>query len=296
MKAISDELKAHLALPLTTIATCWQIVRTDNVAFFFTDHDTDIQVGINLYKATTGMITTQTEMMRTLGADNIQAVTVLDDASITQEDLESGKFDNAIVDIFIVNYEDLSMGVMYLAQEWNWGKVSLQDHTAGVEMLSKSSRLDLSIVELTSKECRAAFGDARCGIDLDASGKNYVQAGTVGTVTDNRHFTVSGLDCPSGEQAFDYGKITWEGGSADDGLSMEIKSFDDQTGAMVLFDEMPFAVVPGDTFEATYGCDKSLATCHRRYANDVNFRGEPWVPISSSKHDEPTRARRAWRR
>lgn len=34
----------------------------------------------------------------------------------------------------------------------------------------------------------------------------------------------------------------------------------------------------GDTFHIVPGCDKRLATCRDRYANVINFRGEPYLP------------------
>lgn len=42
----------------------------------------------------------------------------------------------------------------------------------------------------------------------------------------------------------------------------------------------PFYEVPsaGDTFTVTYGCDKTLATCTGRFANQQHFRGFPFVP------------------
>ena len=34
----------------------------------------------------------------------------------------------------------------------------------------------------------------------------------------------------------------------------------------------------GDTYTIVAGCDKTAATCKARYANLVNFRGEPFIP------------------
>ena len=57
---------------------------------------------------------------------------------------------------------------------------------------------------------------------------------------------------------------------------MEIKAFLNTQVTFVL--PMPNAVAVGDTFHAIAGCDKSFPTCYSRFANAVNFRGEPYVP------------------
>ncbi len=40
----------------------------------------------------------------------------------------------------------------------------------------------------------------------------------------------------------------------------------------------PLAVRAGEAIELREGCDKRLATCRDRFANVVNFRGEPFLP------------------
>jgi uncharacterized phage protein (TIGR02218 family) len=42
--------------------------------------------------------------------------------------------------------------------------------------------------------------------------------------------------------------------------------------------EPRFAVAVGDRAEVIEGCDKTIATCAARFANAVNFRGEPYLP------------------
>ena len=40
----------------------------------------------------------------------------------------------------------------------------------------------------------------------------------------------------------------------------------------------PFPVAPGEAAELRQGCDKRLDTCRERFANVLNFRGEPHLP------------------
>jgi uncharacterized phage protein (TIGR02218 family) len=39
-----------------------------------------------------------------------------------------------------------------------------------------------------------------------------------------------------------------------------------------------FTVLPNARVELIQGCDKTMATCSDRFANAINFRGEPYLP------------------
>ena len=48
--------------------------------------------------------------------------------------------------------------------------------------------------------------------------------------------------------------------------------------AITLFTPMPRPIAVGDQVRLVAGCDKTIETCHARFANIVNFRGEPHIP------------------
>jgi uncharacterized phage protein (TIGR02218 family) len=69
--------------------------------------------------------------------------------------------------------------------------------------------------------------------------------------------------------------LRWFGG-ANGGLESAVVA---SAGASVTLQRAPaFAVAAGTLVELVEGCDKSLATCATRFANAVNFRGEPYLP------------------
>ena len=90
----------------------------------------------------------------------------------------------------------------------------------------------------------------------------------------------SGTATPLGGDTgyFDGGVMTFTGpsGCLNIGLSMEVRSY--VPGQITLQLPMPYQVQVGDTYSMTVGCDKSLTTCHDRFGNVVNFRGEPYLP------------------
>ena len=90
-------------------------------------------------------------------------------------------------------------------------------------------------------------------------------------------YTGGGLVTPLGGDTgyFDFGVITFTSGN-NVGLSMEVRSY--VPGQITLQLPMPYAVQVGDAYTMHAGCDKSVTTCHDRFSNVVNFRGEPYLP------------------
>jgi hypothetical protein len=73
---------------------------------------------------------------------------------------------------------------------------------------------------------------------------------------------------------FDYGVMTFTSG-LNSGLSMEVKAY--VPGQITLAQPMPYLCAIGDAYSMHAGCDKAFETCRDRFANVVNFRGEPHI-------------------
>lgn len=274
-RTIGDALKTHLASEVSMLATCWRVARLDGEEFFFTNHDIDLVIDGDTYLAGTGVLPSALSQSRSLAVDNLQALAFLDSVVIQEDEIMAGLFDRASLDVFIVNWSDLTQGKMYLLQDWILGEVEVHDSVFKTECRGKSQHYQQQIVELYSPDCRADLGDAQCGVDLDDTAQTFWRDGTVATVTSKRVFTVSSLSLLT--DPFRFGKLTWDSG-LNVGLSMEIKSFAFATEEFTLFEAMPYTIAVGDAWHATFGCDKSLAMCRIRFDNVVNFRGEPFIP------------------
>ncbi len=289
-KTISNDLKAHLALEVTTLASCWRIVRVDAQEFFFTDHDTDIVFDGDTYVSAKGALPSSLQQTGNLAVDNMEAMTFLDSTTVDEDDVRAGLFDYASVDVFIINYEDTSMGVLYLAQDWKCGNFRIDDNTITAEIRGKAQQLSQQVGDLYSPSCRATLGDTECTVDLDDSAETYIHNGTVSSITDGKlKFTDSSVASGLDDSIFRYGLIVWSTpGSGDSypglnaGFSMEIKAFDDGTSEFTLFEAMTNTITVGDEFTAYHGCDKMLATCRDTFDNVENFRGEPYLPGSDA--------------
>jgi hypothetical protein len=105
----------------------------------------------------------------------------------------------------------------------------------------------------------------------------WSRSGSVVDVIDRATFTATIDELRAVDGWFAGGVLTWENGPST-GRSIEVKAWTQATGQIELFLPMGYAIEPGDAFRIHPGCDKRLDTCVDRFANVLNFRGEPYVP------------------
>lgn len=272
MKTISIELKNHLAGEVTTLATCWKLTRRDDTVYGFTSHDKDIVFDSVTYAASTGFTPSAIDNNAALSVDNLDVEGMLSDGSITEADIMAGKYDFAEIEIFQVNYSDLAQGALKLRRGW-LGEVSFHRNSFIAEVRGLTQLLSQRIGELYSPSCRAALGDTRCKVNMST----HTVAGSVTIAASSQEFIDSGRSETTG--LFNFGTITFTSGD-NEGLSVEVKEYFLQggDGKIILALPMPYSISIGDNYSMTKGCDKTVSTCHSRFNNVLNFRGEPSVP------------------
>jgi hypothetical protein len=106
MKTITARDQAHLDTGNLTTATLWKITRRDGQVFTFTDHDQDIEFGGLTYDANTSYNRTATADNSQLSPSNMVIESVLDDTTITEDDIIAGLWDYAQVEMRTVNWHD----------------------------------------------------------------------------------------------------------------------------------------------------------------------------------------------
>src|SRR5579859_2907028 len=115
MKSVSTRLLAHLGQDTTTVAMLWKITRTDGSVLGFTDHDAAItfndgeSTGAVTYEPTQGATGSATTTQADMTASNQELVGFLESDSITEADIFANKYDYAVIEIRLVNYNDLTM-------------------------------------------------------------------------------------------------------------------------------------------------------------------------------------------
>lgn len=269
MKNLSPQLAAHIAGECLTLAQCWKVTRRDGTVLGFTNHDADIAYDGQVYLASTGFVPSAVESQASMAVDNMDIEGMLDSDAISEADILAGLYDFAEIETFLLNYEDITQGIVQLRTGW-LGEVQLDQQHFIAEVRGLSQRLSQHIGELYSPICRARLGDSRCKVDVE----NFNETGAVDTVESASIISDTDRTEPAG--TYDGGEIKFITG-ANNGITREVKFFL-VNGVIQTALPFPFTIEQGDGYIITQGCDKSLATCANRFGNAINFRGEPHVP------------------
>lgn len=285
MKTISSRLAAHLAQSEISIAFLFKVVRTDGTVFGFTNHDFPITFTDDTspftpltYQPLSGATPSATETTSDMTTSNLQVLAFLESEVITEVDLIAGKYDYASILVYIVNWQDLTMGAL-LWKNGTLGEVKIKNGQFQAELRGLEFYLNTNIGDTYGPTCRVDLGDSKCTVNLSL----YIQDGHVVSVTDLQTFVPSSLfeigvspTTPAPSGWFTNGVITWLTGQ-NAGFSMEINGWDATT--LSLFENMPYPIAPGDTFTIVPGCDQTTGPngC-QKYNNIDNYRGEPFIP------------------
>lgn len=97
----------------------------------------------------------------------------------------------------------------------------------------------------------------------------------VSAVNDRRVFAGTTID--GTQYAFFAGRITWLSGANAGSVSF-VRTWVSGTKTIKLYNNTGDAIVNGDKFMWSYGCNKTESDCKNRFSNLVNFRGEPYLP------------------
>ncbi|MEO5809416.1 MAG: DUF2163 domain-containing protein, partial [Sphingomicrobium sp.] len=191
---------------------------------------------------------------------------VMSDDALTDDDLQLGRWDSASISLIAVDWRaPLAEAVPLLQGEI--GSVSVADDGFSAELTGAAATLDAPVCPETSSECRAALGDRDCRIDL---GPRRMIAVLSGQIEGNR-LTMTpqpGGDYVAGSLVVVSGPMT--------GFRSPILGI--ECGAVVLRDPPRDTIGAGAQLWLTQGCDKRFGTCRDRFANAINFRGEPHLP------------------
>ena len=160
MRTLDIGFRSHVESGATTLATCWQVTRTDDVVLGFTDHDQTLTFdGVDYLPMLDG-----TEMPARLGGqvDTGEVIGVLRSDAIGEDDITAGLFDGAEVETWRVNWRDVSQRV--LLRRATIGEIVREDGQFRAELRSGQQALNRVRGRVYSPLCDAVLGDARCTV------------------------------------------------------------------------------------------------------------------------------------
>lgn len=274
MSGLSQAMATHLNSGITTLCRAWAITRRDGVTYGFTDHDMALSFDGITFAADSGLTAAALSQSTGLSVDNSEAIGALSDAAISEADIEAGRFDQAEVMCWLVNWQDVSERWMQF--RGSLGELRRAGGAFTAELRGLTDALNQPIGRVYQKPCTAVLGDAKCGCDLN--GAAFSAQATIESVEDARVFTFAGLSAFEVEW-FARGRLELLDGAAS-GLWGAIKRDETVSGGRLieLWEPIRAAVAVGDQVELRAGCDKRAQTCREKFNNFLNFQGFPDLP------------------
>ena len=274
MKDLAASLQAHLDEGTTTLAWCWKIIRSDGEVMGFTDHDRALTFAGITFEPESGFAASEIRGSSDLAVDSQDAEGVLTSDRITEADILDGRWDNATVEVWRVNWQ--AVGQRVLMRRGSIGELRRGRMSFVAEVRGMAHVLGQTVGRAYQGTCDAALGDGRCGVNI--AGSAYSGAGAVIDVLRDRAFTAGGLAAFSNGW-FAFGMLEWTSG-ANSGRRAEVMLHDRASGivTLTLLEGPVYSITPSASFTIRAGCDKRSATCQAKFANILNFRGFPHIP------------------
>lgn len=274
MRTIPAPLLAHMQGATTTLAWALKLTRRDAQVFGFTSADRDVTLSAVLYRSAPGLDVSSLVSSAGFAVDNAELTVLTDDALITRADILAGRWDGAAFELARYNWASPGDGVD-VRKRGTLGNLQPRRGAYVAELRGLRQALQQTVGAVVQPTCRYRLGSTAMpdGLCLKALGP-FTHAGTLTGVTSQRVMTDSAR--AEAAEYFDEGLITWTGG-LNTGLTSKVASF--AAGAFTLSLPLIHQVQVGDTYSAVAGCRKRLAEdCVAKFANGVNFGGEPHLP------------------
>ena len=275
MKHLSQHMKSLLSGDVTTLCRCWRIERKDGVVLGLTDHDGHIEFQGTVYYSDSGMTPSALESSSDLAPDGMQIAGILGSPHLKPDDLQRGFYDDAEIQLWLVDWSRSNQGVRILYG--SFGEIKQQGSHFVVNLEGPASILQHPVGRTYQKYCDAGLGDARCQVDISqntfrtTSSVKSVEGGVI-TIQ-----ALNGFD----NNWFSQGILKFTSGTLL-GLEILIRSdrIDHSERRLTLWESLADHPMIHDTLQLTAGCDKHFETCKMKFSNVNNFRGMPHIPSS----------------
>ncbi|MFT4097196.1 MAG: DUF2163 domain-containing protein [Rhodoblastus sp.] len=269
MRDMDAATAAAFAADATTLCHCWRLQRRDGAVLGFTDHDCDLAFAGATFRASAGLDAAQAESAAGFAVAGGEVQGAFDADALVDADLDSGVYDGASVEIWLVDWSDVSRRL--LMDVATIGEVRRTDSSFVAELRSLAHRFDEEQGRQFQRNCAADLGDAACKVDLSSA--LYSTSATVVAAEPGGAFVVT-LDA-----AFDAGFFT-DGALLSAGGERHAIKLHEKTanGDRVVLWASSCSIAAGASVALKAGCDKTPESCAKKFDNIANFRGFPHMP------------------
>lgn len=268
MKAINDSLKSSLNKSVTSLVRCWKITTKDNDILGFTTSSQNLTYDGILYHYFSAKNMEKLNLNLDIKSDESALENIISHELINENDVISGKYNGAKIEIFLLDSENTEFGCVNLLTGFV-DEIISDGNNFVAKVLGLKDKINKTIGDLYSPLCRANFCDKKCKLNID----NFKYNGTVIAGANSKNSFQSNV--VKEDNYFNYGYVEFTSGK-NIGQKVEIQQF--KGGFFILKLILPQIVEINDKFNVFVGCSKEFSTCCEKFKNAINFRGEPHLP------------------
>lgn len=278
-------LQAYMQASGTALAWALLLQRPDGTLYGFTSADVPLVLDLTAWghPAETAFEFTHLQgldvssIATTAGfeVDNLELTTLDDGSLFTRDDILAGRWANTRYRLFRYRWDAAPVTIadwVHVRQRGTLGQITPGQTTIRAELRGLTQRLQQPVGIVSTKTCQVRLGSEKCKVGLVP----FTTTGlTVTAVASAQQFTAA-----AATQAADWfgeGTVTWLTGD-NAGISHKVRTFEAGVFTLVLPAVLPVQV--GDTFAAVAGCRQRLDDCRDKFANVLNFQGDPHRPTT----------------
>ena len=166
MRAVPEALAARIESGAASLCHVWILTRGDGARLGFTDHDRDLTVDGVACRAASGWTAGAAESAAGFAPGQATAVGGFDDDGISEAELAAGLYDGARVECRLADWS--APGLDLTLWRASVAAVKAEGGAFTLELEGPLVALDRVAGRTFGRSCDAAFGDARCGVDVSA--------------------------------------------------------------------------------------------------------------------------------
>lgn len=280
MKTISTALQNALHDDTLTICDIIQIIRVDGTILYFTDLDSNVLIGGNVYIASNGFNATSIQAALGAGAQTCSYELLLSEdgvSGITRADLHNGLYAFAKLLHSRVDYMNVTAGKIDLLA----GNIITSTYgdalTVTLDVTTPMAQTRPICNDVYSQACRYDFGDSDCGVSLD----DKVDGPHVDINQTDPQVLVLTPDELSPQAYYNNGFVYFNtGANTGKGFEIETNDYPDPDNPLQTHIHLKVAMntlaLAGDAVLLYPGCDKRIDSGCTYWNNVARFGGEPY--------------------